>query len=226
MKKSEIVRWLVDMGNEFKIPIRNIPQAVKTKGTPLRERAKAMEIDSDDFTPTLLERAKREPTGDLEVYLEGVRQHNASSPRKWIIEGNSEFDPSLNPKLRREWGWSNYQEESTEDGFQNTGAPPKPSKDSKVLVRNNIVQVTEGKKGGRRYSIYGFPVTAVLRWMGADAWDPQEVRKVMGKLQCPVEEDTIKAQLHAGRKGERGNPAALSDQQVQELYQLLEVEIV
>lgn len=81
---------------------------------------------------------------------------------------------------------------------------------------------SKGKGGGTRISLFGFPVTAVIRWMGKDAWDYQDTKKALDKLQVQVAEATIRAQLRAGVKGERGEPAKLSKADVQELYNALE----
>ena len=92
----------------------------------------------------------------------------------------------------------------------------------RVEVENKTqipVTCTEGKLGGRRYLLYGHNVTSVLRFLGLDGWTLEESSKLMTILGLSVKEATLKAQLRAGRLGERGDPAKLTDEQVAQLYQ-------
>jgi hypothetical protein len=89
------------------------------------------------------------------------------------------------------------------------------------------VTVTEGKKGGKKYRIWGHPVTAVIRWMGSDAWTFDDVRLALKELGVPdVGDNTVKAQLIAGRKGGdcdgRGPAAELTGDQQNILNTMLE----
>lgn len=105
---------------------------------------------------------------------------------------------------------------------------PRPT--TKVEVRSGAagaVTVAEGKKGGKKYLIWGHPVTAILRWMGSDAWTFADARLALKKLAVPdVGDPTVKAQLLAGRAGGdcngRGPAAALTEPQTETLYALLE----
>lgn len=59
---------------------------------------------------------------------------------------------------------------------------------------------------GSRWKLWGLPVTAVLRWCGADAWTQSEVRTLLAALGIPeVKDATIKAQLQSGAKGDAGS---------------------
>lgn len=49
--------------------------------------------------------------------------------------------------------------------------------------------------------------TAVLRWMGASSWTFQAAKDCFSAKGFPVADTTIRAQLHAGKHGQRG-PAA------------------
>ncbi len=82
-----------------------------------------------------------------------------------------------------------------------------------------------GQRPGRtRISLFGHPVTAVLRWLGANSWKPEEVRKVLAELGLEVADATIAIQLRAGKTGDqsRGEPAPLTEAQANELLDLLE----
>lgn len=106
----------------------------------------------------------------------------------------------------------------------------RPRATTKVEVRAGAagaVTVAEGKKGGKKYRVWGHPVTAILRWMGSDAWTFKDARTALKKLGVPdVGDPTVKAQLLAGRAGGdcngRGPAAALTPAQTETLYSLLE----
>jgi hypothetical protein len=107
---------------------------------------------------------------------------------------------------------------------------PKVRPTSKFETRTGAagaVTVTEGKKGGKKYRIWGHPVTAVLRWMGGDAWTFDDARTALKLLGVPdVGDNTVKAQLLAGRKGGdcdgRGPAAPLSMDQQNTLNLMIE----
>lgn len=77
--------------------------------------------------------------------------------------------------------------------------------------------------GKKRTKLFGHPVTAVIRWMGAEGdWDKKKAKQALDKLGCDVADATINAQLRAGAKGERGDPAKLREDEANELYEALE----
>jgi hypothetical protein len=77
---------------------------------------------------------------------------------------------------------------------------------------------SQGDEGSRpSYDCLGFPVSAVLRWMGAHDWTFAEAKKALAEL-CPeCKKGTIRTYLRAGARGERGEPAGLTDAQVKRL---------
>jgi len=115
---------------------------------------------------------------------------------------------------------------------QGSGFPKPGNGTHRVEVKNSVpgveVRSTEGKGGGRRFWIFGHPVTAVLRWMGANAWTLEDCKAAFEKLGISnVNTTTIYCQLIAGRKGPpdyggRGDPAALTPQQGEALEQLID----
>lgn len=72
----------------------------------------------------------------------------------------------------------------------------------------------------RRQKIMGYPVTAVLRWMGANKWDEEEALAALTSFGVyDISDITIRLQLTAGRKGERGDPAPITKSQAKTLRQ-------
>lgn len=106
--------------------------------------------------------------------------------------------------------------------------PPKPAKPKPVAeARNPLVAVATDPGGAKKYTVLGHPVTAVLRWMGKDAWTFAEARACLKALGlADVSDNTVKAQLLTGRKGDgyagRKPAAALTPAQADTLYDLLE----
>lgn len=74
----------------------------------------------------------------------------------------------------------------------------------------------------QRTKLFNFPITSVLRWMGQDLWSVADAIKVTNHFKIDVAEATISAQLRAGRKGTRGEPASLTEEQAAALYAILE----
>lgn len=68
-----------------------------------------------------------------------------------------------------------------------------------------------------RDKLWDFSVTAVIRWMGKERFSFEQCRTALAKQKITVADATIRAQLLAGRKGERGIPASLTAFQEKEL---------
>ncbi len=88
-----------------------------------------------------------------------------------------------------------------------------------VVQETTTTKITEGKNGGRRYDLFGHPVTAVLRWMGSQDWTADEAYAVVTAFGIECSESTAKIQVRAGAKKDtsRGEPAKLTAAQVKEL---------
>lgn len=56
--------------------------------------------------------------------------------------------------------------------------------------------------------------TEVIRWMGKNGWTAKEASMVLKNLGVDVAEATVKTQLAAGKKGQRGAPADLTLEQI------------
>lgn len=78
----------------------------------------------------------------------------------------------------------------------------------------------EDMRGKNRFMLLGFPVTAVLRWMGKAGWTAEQAKAVLKAKKIEVAESTLKSQLHGGAVGRRGEPADLTKGQIQELNSL------
>lgn len=87
-----------------------------------------------------------------------------------------------------------------------------------TLVQDDTKTISQGEKGGKRYNLWGFPITAVLRWMGKNEWKMEHAKRALHGLGITdVADPTYSAQLRAGKKGERGEPAKLTPEQIAEL---------
>lgn len=67
--------------------------------------------------------------------------------------------------------------------------------------------------------VFGYAPTAVLRWMGRERWSYAESYAAFCGLQLEEmpAEATFRAQLQAGKLGQRGDPANLTKEQIKEL---------
>ncbi len=85
-----------------------------------------------------------------------------------------------------------------------------------VTNDNGDAKVSHGQKGGKRYDLFGYPITACIRWMASQAWSFEEARSALKELGLEVSDSTIRAQLSGWKK--RGAPADLTEQQAEQLY--------
>lgn len=73
------------------------------------------------------------------------------------------------------------------------------------------------RTGGKGAELFGHPLTAVMRWMGKAGWTWEQGMTALGKLGIAANESTVKTQVGAGKKGLRGEPAALTADQIRSL---------
>lgn len=93
-------------------------------------------------------------------------------------------------------------------------------------VKEKTTKRTKEKKDGTtsrkicRCDIFGHPVTAVLRWMGREGWEFEDALTAVVTMGASTISDvTIRLQLAAGRKGERGEPADITSAQAKILIE-------
>jgi hypothetical protein len=84
------------------------------------------------------------------------------------------------------------------------------------------VEKPSPEEGTARYFVFGYPVTAVLRWMGKAGWSFEDAKKTLATLKVECSEATIKTQLGAGKSGQRGEPAPLTEDQAEQLREAKE----
>jgi SPP1 gp7 family putative phage head morphogenesis protein len=77
---------------------------------------------------------------------------------------------------------------------------PKPIKDLQIFAPSP--------------NLWGQQPTAVMRWMGQDGWSVEDANRVLAEMGEPSNMATIRTQVNAGKKGLRGAPAALTDEQI------------
>lgn len=89
-----------------------------------------------------------------------------------------------------------------------------------VVANDEEKHITLGNKGGKRFDMFGHPITAVLRWMGKNGWTVPEARKALDSMGfAGVANPTLSAQIAAGKKPDnpRGEPAQLTEEQASKL---------
>lgn len=74
--------------------------------------------------------------------------------------------------------------------------------------------VREPGERGKRYDLLGFPVTAVMRRLGKEGWDLDRVKRALAAMGVACSDSTTSIQVRAGAKGDRGEPAALTKEQL------------
>jgi hypothetical protein len=80
------------------------------------------------------------------------------------------------------------------------------------------VQTSTGKRLVVRAVIFRHPVTSVLRRLGAEGFDFTRARQAINHFGAAgISDTTVRIQIAAGRKGQRGEPAALTEDQLKEL---------
>lgn len=95
-------------------------------------------------------------------------------------------------------------------------APEKPAP-TKTPAKSTQQTTNTAPKAGRS-QLFGYSATAVMRWMGANGWSfDKAMAAFTGMGVDDLSETTFKIQLRAGVKGERGDPAPVTDKQAKEL---------
>lgn len=85
------------------------------------------------------------------------------------------------------------------------------------------IPVTILKKSPKKSrKMFGRPVTHIIRWMGAEGWDKDQAFQVLRSLDIEVAVGTVHAQLRGGVKGNRGEIPELTEDQIDQLYDLLD----
>jgi serine/threonine protein kinase len=88
-------------------------------------------------------------------------------------------------------------------------------------VARRLLPGTTGADGepenAPRADILGHSATAVVRWMGRQGWDFDRAKAALARLGGQIAESTIRIQLRAGAKGERGEPAMLTPEEIAQL---------
>lgn len=189
-------------------------------------------VDPKAITPAIRHNAEEKVD---ERWRQNARQVNLD-PKERIkvgVKEDSEFDPDINPDhpikgvaaIRKERARLGLPLDVEDENTQTVKVKTlRPQTKSRVRTEN-----TQGpKRRSGRYEMFGFPATAVFRWMGANGWNVDEGVKATIALGLPVampDEDgkvlgdgcsffTIRGQIWFGSKGKAGDPAELTPEQV------------
>lgn len=88
-------------------------------------------------------------------------------------------------------------------------------------VPSPVTAVPKPVRKVTRASLFGYSITAVLRWMGQHGWNFEDAAVVCASCgAAKIADVTIRLQLAAGRKGERGPAAPLTPSQAAQLKKL------
>lgn len=99
--------------------------------------------------------------------------------------------------------------------------PPVKVAEPKSANNNGAPAPAQAKPGGSpvksRYELFGVSVTAVVRALGKMGWDFDKTQAALKRVGAEAAEATVRIQLRAGVKGERGEPAKLTADQIKQL---------
>lgn len=218
-KDGDVVTWLEEVvaySGTHPRSIADAPRYLKEGG-----------VERSELTEQILNSAV---TTTLPLAQEWARKQNADRSRSgWVgvlisgPDGWHDYKRPPDPRLAISKPATNSQQAAPAQSLPKSSSTP-------VVVQNTTnvpVVVTAGKKGGMRYTVYNYPVTHILRWMGFEAWTLEEINRCFGKLGIiAVDPNTIKAQWNAGKVGGdcmgRGPVPPLTTSQKQTLTQLSE----
>lgn len=94
---------------------------------------------------------------------------------------------------------------------------PEKTSPTKAPAKSTQQTTNAAPKAGRS-QLFGYSATAVMRWMGANGWSFDKAMAAFAGMGVDdLSETTFKIQLRAGVKGERGDPAPVTDKQAAEL---------
>lgn len=111
--------------------------------------------------------------------------------------------------------------EREKKALERLGAPPPKAKSApKEEPSPTPTKQKVKERTGKKAKIFGFPLTAVVRWMGKEGFNYSQVVTVVEHFEFEVVEVTLKIQLSAGKKGLRGPPADLTLSQERQLHKI------
>jgi len=167
-----------------------------------------------------------EPAAILE-WAAKVRAHGEMTDRQYLVEAlvfwSRSFDcvdprdvfevlvaeyPEERPLSSREWRSLLAGKLASKE--ERKAAKEEAKEEKKEAKKAEAVAKETGPK--KRWLVFDkYPVTSVLRWMGKNGFSFEQARKALSSVQCDeVNDTTLRIQLAAGAKGQRGEPAPLT----------------
>lgn len=145
----------------------------------------------------------------IDDHMLAVNQFSINT-RKDTIEHAAEKIKATRTKIE---AYANYLADRSKELLANVDAA-----NQKLLGQVNVLADLRANSapvaGENRNILFGHATTAVIRWMGKQNWKFKDVRESLNRMGVQVAEATIRAQLLAGRKGQRGEPAELTAEQI------------
>lgn len=158
------------------------------------------------------------------------RESNAKSGNiPIVIPGDSEFDPFLKATPLSGASYDEKSREIEQDTSKSVDRSTAPT--TKVPVEKKSLRWSsanpptavsgkhEKSKTTGRPVLYGYPFSAVVRWLAAKGYGEKDIRKVLAHFKVTISDQTIKCQVNAGKKGKNhyGPLPKISDKDHKEL---------
>ena len=89
--------------------------------------------------------------------------------------------------------------------------------EDQIVPTGDTKKNPQSSRTPKHTELFGYSITAVIRWMGKNGWKLEEARKALGRLEIHCADATVKTQLSAGSQGTRGEPAPLTSDEIQTL---------
>lgn len=104
---------------------------------------------------------------------------------------------------------------------------PEPKGDSERSEESSVKKKEkERQEAPPKITLFGYPPTSIVRWLGANGYPLSAAESVVDYYGLPISKSTISTQWRAGTKGERGEPAPLTKEQVAELVKTCKIKKV
>lgn len=117
------------------------------------------------------------------------------------------------------WG-REFQRRLWEYNFKNNPTSAETEKPTKREPKEKETKADKQKEPSKGDVFGKYKATAFVRWMGVNGMSFQSAQGVLQTLGIDLADSTIKIQLVAGKKGERGEPAQLTEEEEEKTFEM------